>query len=64
MIENAREGLMKEILYEDDLIMMIKTMEGLKERFLTWNSALESKGLIVNLKKMKVMVCVTEGEVI
>ena len=43
---------------------MSKTMEGLKERFLKWRSALESKGLKVNLEKMKVIVRVSEGEVI
>ena len=55
--ENAREDLMKEVLYEDDLVLMRKMMEGLKERFLKWKSALDSKGL-------KVMVHVSEGEVI
>ena len=55
--ENAREGLMKEVLCADDLVEMSETMEGLKERFLKWRSALESKGL-------KVMVCGSEGEVV
>ena len=32
--ENAREGLVKEVLYADDLVLMSETMEGLKERFL------------------------------
>ena len=41
--ENAREGLMKEVLYADDLVLMSETMEGLKERFLKRRSALESK---------------------
>ena len=40
--ENAREGLMKEVLYADDLVLMSEIMEGLKERFLKWRSALES----------------------
>ena len=42
---------------------MSETMEGLKKRFLKWRSALESKKLKVNLKKTKVMVCGSEGEV-
>ena len=45
MSENAREGLRKEVLYADDLVIMSEMMEGLKERFLKWRSALESKGL-------------------
>ena len=51
--ENAREGLMKEVFYKDDLVLMSETMKGLKERFLKWRSALESKGLKVNFEKTK-----------
>ena len=32
--ENARERLMNEILYADDLVLMSKSMENLKEKFL------------------------------
>ena len=31
---NAREGLTKEVLFADDLVLMSETMEGLKEKFL------------------------------
>ena len=62
--ENARGGLMKEVLYANDLVLLNETMESLKERFLKWRSALENKVLKVNLEKMKVMVCESEGEVI
>ena len=31
--ENAREGLMKEVLYTDELVLMSEMMESLKERF-------------------------------
>ena len=62
--ENAREDLIKEVLYADDLVLMSETMEGLKEKFLKWRSALENKRLKVNLEKMKVMVCGSEDEVI
>ena len=54
---------MKEVLYADDLVLMSEMMEGMKERFLKWRSALESKGLKMNLEKTKVMVCVSEGKV-
>ena len=64
MTENAREGLMKEVLYANDLVLMSEMMEGLKKRFLKWRSAFERKGLMVNLEKMKVMVCGSECEVI
>ena len=60
--ENAREGLMKEILCADDLVLMSEIIEKLKEKFLKWKEAFESKGLKVNLKKTKVMVSGSKGE--
>ena len=61
--ENAKEKLMNEILYADDLVSMSECMEKLKEKFLKlkekflkWKAAFESKGLKVNLKKTEVMV--------
>ena len=54
--ENAREGLITEILYADNLVLMNESMEILKEKFLKWKKAFESKRLKVNLKKTKVMV--------
>ena len=56
ILENAREGLMNEILYEDGLVLMSESMENLKEKFLKRKKAFECKGLKVNLKKTKVMV--------
>ncbi|XP_006813953.1 uncharacterized protein LOC102807557, partial [Saccoglossus kowalevskii] len=58
--ESAREGLMREMLYADDLVLMDDTMEGLREKFVKWKKAFESKGLKVNLRKTKVMVSGTE----
>ena len=49
--ENARKGVVNELLYADDLVLMSKTMEDLKERFWNWKDALESKGLKVNIRK-------------
>ena len=62
--ENARKGLMKEVLYTDDLILMCEIMEDLKKRFLNWRNALKSKGLKVNLENMMVMLYVSEGKII
>ena len=62
--ENAREGLMNEILYADDFVLMSDSMENLKEKFLKWKEAtFESKGLKVNIKKTKAMVSSLKGEV-
>ena len=53
--ENARRGVVNKLLYADDLVLMSKDMEDLKERFWNWKDALKSKGLRVNAKKTKVM---------
>ena len=57
--ENARRGVVNELLYADDLIIM---SEDLKERFWNWKDALESKGLKVNTRKTKLMVSGSENE--
>ena len=62
--ENAREGLTNEILYPDDLVLMNITVENLKGKFLKWKEAFESKGMKVNIKKTKVMVGGSKGEVL
>ena len=62
--EHAREGLLNEILYADDLVLMSKNLEDLRERFQRWRDASESKGLRINIRKTKMMVSVAEGEVV
>ena len=51
--EDAREGLLNEILYADDLVLMSENLEDLRERFQRWRDALESKGLRINIRKTK-----------
>ena len=41
--ENARRGVVNELLYADGLVLMSKIMEDLKERFSNWKDALKSK---------------------
>ena len=62
--ENAKEGLMNEILYVDNLVLMSESIENLKEKFLKWNEALESKGLKLYFKKTKVTVSGLKSEVL
>lgn len=64
VVETAKEGLMYEILYVDDLVLMSDTMEKLKEKFHKWKGKFESKGLKVNLGKTKVMISGTEGGIV
>ena len=56
--EFARECALSELPYADDLVLMSETIEGLRNKFIKWNEAFESKGLEVNLGKTKVMVVV------
>ena len=46
--KNAR-SLMYEVLYTDHLVLMSESRENLKETFLKWKEAFESKGLKVSL---------------
>ena len=41
--ENAREGLMNEILYADNLALMSENIESLKEKYLEWKEALKAR---------------------
>ena len=61
--EQARKGLLNEILYADDLVLLSENLEDLRERFQRWRGALESKGMKVNIRKTKVMVSGAEGEI-
>ena len=62
--EKAREGLMDEILYAGDLVLMSESIENLKDKFLKWKEAFKSEGLKVNLKKTKVMASGSRDEVL
>ena len=52
----VKVGTSQEILYADDLVLIAKTLAEPQKKFNIWKSALESKGLKVNLVKTKVMV--------
>ena len=50
-----KEGMFKEILYVDDIDLMAESMAEQQEKCYGWKSALESKGLYVNLMNTRVM---------
>ena len=53
---SIREGLPWEMLYADDLVLVVgKCEEELKEKLRKWNKCLKDKGLKVNEDKTKVM---------
>ena len=62
--EHAREELLNEVLYANDLVLMSESLDDLRERFQRWGSALEDKGLKVNVGKTKMMVSGTQGEIV
>ena len=64
IMEGAKEGLLMEILYADDLVLMSECMDELRCKFKRWKEALERKGMRVNIAKTKVMVSGSEGEVL
>ena len=52
---SVREGLPWEMLYADDLVLLGKCEEELKEKLRKWNECLKDKGLKINKNKTKVM---------
>ena len=52
-----REGLLMELLYADDLVLVAETEELLMEKLRKWKRGMELKGLRVNIGKTKVMRC-------
>ena len=51
-----KEGMLQEILYADDMVLIAESMADLQETFYGWIGALESICVKVNLMKTKVMV--------
>ena len=51
-----QEGMLQEILYADDIVLIAVSIAELQEKFYGWKSALENKGLKVNLMKSNVVV--------
>ena len=45
-------------------VLMSESIENLKEKFLKWKEVFESRSLKMNLKKTKVMVSCSKGEVL
>ena len=50
------EGVVSELLYADDLVLMSESVEGCWNKFMKWKEAFGSKGMKVNLGKDKVVV--------
>ena len=46
-------------LYADDLVIIAKLLEECVRRLLTWKEAMEEKGMRINARKTKIMICDT-----
>ena len=57
--EVAKEGCA--LMYADDQVLICETKEEARQKFVAWRNTLESKGLKVNICKMKVMRCARDG---
>ena len=49
--ELARECVLSELVYVDNLFLMSETFEALRNKFTKWKEAFKSKALKVNLEK-------------
>ena len=49
-------GVLSELLYVDDSVLVSETIEGLGKKAMKWNEAFEHKSLMVNFLDPKVMV--------
>ena len=54
---NFKVGLLMELFYADDLVLLAGTKEELVQKINTWKTGMEEKGLQVNVGKSKVMRC-------
>ena len=60
--KECRRGVPWDMLYADDLVLSAESKEEVLEQFNRWISAMESKGLKVNLSKTKILVTGKECE--
>ena len=54
---NFKKDLPLELLYADDLVLLVESRVELQRRIMEWISRLKEKGLRVNMGKTKVMNC-------
>ena len=57
LLREFHSGVPWEDLYADDLVIIAESLEECVKRLLTWDEAMEKKGLRVNAGKTKIMIC-------
>lgn len=53
--QSVKKGVLWNLLYSDDLVLMAESMQLQERDFTDWKNAFERKGLKVNIGKTKVM---------
>ena len=62
--KECSDGVPWDMLYADDLVLTGESKEEVLERFSRWKSAMESKGLKINIGKTKILITGKERETI
>ena len=57
IIKKCRKGLLYELLYADDLVLVAESEKLLLEKIQTWRKGMETGALRVNFGKTKIMKC-------
>ena len=60
--EKAIGGVCNELLHADDPVLMSKAIENLKQKCWNWKDALENMGVMINIRKTKVMRSKSKGK--
>ena len=51
--KDIREGVVKEMLYADDIVLVDDNWEEVESRYTRWKKALQEKGMKINVNKTK-----------
>ena len=51
--KDIREGVVKEILYADDLVLVGDNWKEVESRYTRWKKALQDEGMKINVNKTK-----------
>ena len=62
--KDCRRGVPWDMLYADDLVLSAESKAEVLEQFYSWRSAMESKGLKVNIVKTKILISGKECETV
>ena len=56
LVTEMVRGVLSQLMYANNLVLMSETLEGFRSQFLKWKEAFKGKGMEVSLGKTKVIV--------